>query len=209
MGVLNSLLLGSTTAPLYKALIRSGLGHSTMGGGFSSSLKQATWSIGLKGVSKDDISKVQPLILETLRAVAKKGFSQEEIDAQMNSMDFGLREFSSASTNLGMSIFTGASGDWIYERDPIEGMMFAGPLKKFKEILAKDGQRYLEGLIEKHLLNNGARMSLEGVPDAKFVAREEAAEKKKLVDAKASMDKKRNSSSHERDCRTQGGAEVR
>jgi len=190
MSVLNSLLLGSSTSPLYKALIRSGLGDSTMGGGYSSGLKQATWSIGLKGLSKESVSKVEPLILDTLRDVAKKGFSKEEIDAQMNSLDFGLREFSSASTSLGMSIFTGVSSDWIYERDPIQGMMFAGPLKEVKAALAKDGQRYLEGLIEKHLLNNMARMSLEGVPDATFVAREEAAEKKKLEENRASMSEK-------------------
>jgi len=190
MSVVNNLLLGSSTAPLRKALIRSGLGDSVSGGGFSSGLKQATWSVGLKGVSKDSVPKVEALIMDTLRSVVKKGFTEEEVQAQMNSLDFGLREFSSASTNLGMSIFLGAASDWIYERDPIQSLMFVEPLKEVKKALANDGQHYLEGLIEKHLLKGQHRLSLEGVPDATFVAREEAAEKKRLIEAKAAMDEK-------------------
>jgi hypothetical protein len=189
MSVVNSLLLGSSTSPLYKALVRSGLGESVMGGGYSGSLKQSTYSTGLKGVSKENVPKVETLIMDTLRAVVKKGFTKEEVEATMNSLEFGLREFSSASTNMGMSIFLNAASDWIYERDPIQGLKFQKPFNEIKDALAKDGQRYLEDLIEKYLINNPHRLSLEGVPDATMVAREEAEEKKVLTDARAAMSK--------------------
>mgnify|MGYP001370779372 CR=1 FL=1 len=65
LGVLDHLLMGTTTAPLYQAMLSSGLGTNVMGGGLSDELKQATFSIGLKGVSKDDVPKVEELATST------------------------------------------------------------------------------------------------------------------------------------------------
>jgi hypothetical protein len=187
MSVVNDLLMGSPSAPLYKALIRSGLGDSVMRGGYDDTLKQSTFSVGLKGIKKEDVPKVEALITDTLQGVVDEGFTQEEVAAAMNNMEFGLREFSSSSTNLGMSIFLEAAGDWIYERDPIQGLRFEKPLEEIKAALEKDGGSYLEALVEKHLIKNTHRLSLEGVPDATMAAREEEEEKKSLADKQASM----------------------
>merc|ERR1719329_467195 len=88
-----------------------------------------------------------------------------------------------------MSIFLNAARSWIYERDPIAGMKFTKPFAEIQAALAKDGQKYLEALIEKHLIKNPHRLSLEGVPDTTMVAAEQAAEKKKLKEARAAMSK--------------------
>ena len=49
LAVLNHLLMGTPTSTLYKPMMESGLGAAIMGGGLSDELKQATFSIGLKG----------------------------------------------------------------------------------------------------------------------------------------------------------------
>lgn len=187
MSVVTSLLLGSTTSPLYRALIKSGYGESLMGGGYSDSLKQATFSVGLKGVQKDDVAKVENLIKEKLRNITHEGFSKQAVEAAMNSLEFSIREFASGSSNRGLSIYLNAVSNWIYERDPVAGLKFNEPLQKIKAALAKDGQRFFEELIEKHLIKNTHRLTLEGVPDSTMVAHDLAAEKSALSKAKSAM----------------------
>ena len=59
--MLDHLLMGTPTSTLYKPMIESGLGAAIVGGGLSNELKQATFSIGLKGVQPDDVQKVEQL----------------------------------------------------------------------------------------------------------------------------------------------------
>jgi len=189
MSMLSHLLLGSTTSPLYQALIKSGYGDSVTGGGYADDMKQATFAVGLKGVKKEDVPKVEALIMETLTKLAKDGFAQAAVEATVNSIEFSVREFSSASSNRGMSFYLTALSTWIYDQDPIHGLKFAAPLKEVKLKLAKRGQRWLEGFVEKNLLQNKHRLTLEGVPDASMSAREDATEKKKLSDLRGAMNK--------------------
>jgi len=172
-----------------KALMKSKLGESVTGGGYSDDLKQATFSVGLKGVKKEDVPKVEALIDETLKKIVKEGVEPKSVEATMNSIEFSVREFSSASSNRGLSLYLSALSNWIYERDPIEGLRFGGPLQEIKDNLAKDGQKYLETLIQKYLVDNPHRLTLEGVPDASMSAREEAEEKAKFEKTKESFDK--------------------
>ena len=44
------ILIGTPASPLRKALIDSGLGEAPVGGGLDDDLRQAAFSIGLKGV---------------------------------------------------------------------------------------------------------------------------------------------------------------
>lgn len=51
----------------------------------------------LQGVSKENVAKVEALVLETLSKIAEEGFEQEAIDASINSVEFNLREFNTGS----------------------------------------------------------------------------------------------------------------
>jgi Zn-dependent M16 (insulinase) family peptidase len=187
MSMITHLLLGTATSPLHKALTKSGYGDSVTGGGFSDDLKQATFSVGLKGIKKEDTSKVETLIMDTIVKVVKDGFDDDAVEATMNSIDFSVREFSSASSNRGLSLYLSAMTNWLYERDPVEGLKFEAPLKEIKAKLAVKGSRWLEGLVEEMLINNKHRLIVEGVPDSSMGAREEAAEKEKLASKKKSL----------------------
>lgn len=59
MGFLDQLLLGTSAAPLRKALNDSGLGEAVIGGGLQDELRQPIFSIGLKGVQPGDAEKVR------------------------------------------------------------------------------------------------------------------------------------------------------
>lgn len=92
LGVLDSLLLGTSSSTLKKALTESGLGESVNGGGISDELLQATYSVGMKGVQEEDVGKVEALVQATLARLAQKGFDADDVEAAMNTYEFKLRK---------------------------------------------------------------------------------------------------------------------
>ena len=75
----------------------SGLGESVVGGGLSDELVQPTYSVGLKGVAKDDVPKVEQLVVDTLTTLASEGFAADDLEASLNTIEFSLREFNTGS----------------------------------------------------------------------------------------------------------------
>ena len=86
--VLDYLLLGTSSSPMDKRLSESGIGSSIIGGGLSTGLLQSTFAVGMKGVKGEDITKLEELIIQILKDVVKNGFSDDDIEAAMNSIEF-------------------------------------------------------------------------------------------------------------------------
>ena len=59
LSFLDYLLTGTAAAPLRKAVNDSGLGESIVGGGTDDTLRQITYSMGLKGVDPANVDKVR------------------------------------------------------------------------------------------------------------------------------------------------------
>lgn len=104
LGFLDHLMLGTPASPLRKILLESGLGEAIVGGGIEDELLQPQFSIGLKGVSDDDIQKVEELIISTLKKLAEEGFEMEAVEASMNTIEFSLRENNTGSFPRGLSL---------------------------------------------------------------------------------------------------------
>ena len=51
-------------------------GWSIVGFGLEDELRQPTFAIGLKGVEREDIAKVEALIFDTIAKIAEDGFTQ-------------------------------------------------------------------------------------------------------------------------------------
>jgi Zn-dependent M16 (insulinase) family peptidase len=83
LGFLDYLMLGTSAAPLRKALNDSGLGAALVGGGIDDELKQPIFSVGLKGVDAGDVDKVEALVLEKLAELRKTGFTASAIGARV------------------------------------------------------------------------------------------------------------------------------
>lgn len=104
LGFLDHLMLGTPASPLRKILLESGLGDAIVGGGIEDELLQPQFSIGLKGVSEDDIQKVEELVMNTLKKLAEEGFDKEAVEASMNTIEFSLRENNTGSFPRGLSL---------------------------------------------------------------------------------------------------------
>nr|CAD1826250.1 unnamed protein product [Ananas comosus var. bracteatus] len=95
--VLDHLLLGTPASSLRKILLESGLGDDIIGNGIEDEYPQHIFAVGMKGLSKDDVRKVEELIVKTFKNLAEEGFKLDAVEASMNTIEFSLRENNSGS----------------------------------------------------------------------------------------------------------------
>ncbi|OMO63192.1 hypothetical protein COLO4_32675 [Corchorus olitorius] len=188
LGFLDHLMLGTPASPLRKVLLESGLGDAIIGGGVEDELLQPQFSIGLKGVSEDDVPKVEELIMSSLKKLAEEGFDSDAVEASMNTIEFSLRENNTGSFPRGLSLMLRSIGKWIYDMDPFEPLKYEKPLTILKARIAEEGSKAVfSPLIEKFILNNPHCVTIEMQPDPEKASRDEAAEKEILEKLKSSM----------------------
>ncbi|KAF7126753.1 hypothetical protein RHSIM_Rhsim11G0167000 [Rhododendron simsii] len=185
---LDHLMLGTPASPLRKTLLESGLGDAIVGGGMDSDLLQPQFCLGLKGVSEDDIQKVEELIMNSLKNLAEEGFDSDAVEASMNTIEFALRENNTGSFPRGLALMLRSVGKWIYDRDPFEPLKYQKPLLDLKARIAKEGSKAVFApLIEKYILNNSHLVTVEMQPDPEKASQDEATEREALKKVKASM----------------------
>ncbi|XP_051146762.1 presequence protease 1, chloroplastic/mitochondrial-like [Andrographis paniculata] len=190
LSFLDHLMLGTPASPLRKILLESGLGDAVVGGGIEDELIQPQFSVGLKGVSETDINNVEDLIITTLKQLAEEGFHSDAVEASMNTIEFSLRENNTGSFPRGLALMLRSMGKWIYDMDPFEPLKYQEPLKALKARIAEEGSKAVFApLIEKFILKNPHRVTIEMQPDPEKAARDEAAEKEILDKVKSGMTK--------------------
>jgi Zn-dependent M16 (insulinase) family peptidase len=182
--LLGHILLATPASPLKRALIESGLGEDVTGN-YEDHLRQTMFSAGLKGIQPGNQDKVEKLILDTLAQLVRDGIDPQTIAASMNTIEFLQREQNTGRFPRGLLLMLGSLTTWLYDGDPLEALIFEGPLQVLKNRV-KEG-RYFESLIEKHLLNNNHRATISLVPDPQEGKRREALENERLAQVKAAM----------------------
>jgi hypothetical protein len=175
--ILAHILIGTPASPLRKALIDSGLGEDLAGNGLEDDFREPAFSTGLKGMAGDDASKVEDLVFETLRRLAREGIDPQTVAASLNTVEFRLRENNTGAFPRGILLMLRSLTSWLYDGDPIAPLAFEAPLSSLKTRLAH-GERVFEGLIERYFLDNPHRMTLLLTPDAHLNQQEEEIERR-------------------------------
>ena len=188
MGVLSYILVGTPASALRKALIDSGLGEDIVGGGTSTYLRQMTFATGLKGLSEENIDKVEPLIFETLNKLADEGVDPDMVEAALNTLEFRLREQNTGSFPRGLSLMLSSLSTWLYDGDPFAPLAFEAPLAEIKA--QAQNPEFFPQLIREHLLDNTHRVTLTLNPDTELQARDEAEERARLDAIRNSLSRK-------------------
>ena len=184
--VLDSLLLGKPSSPLQKALEDSNLGEETIGGGLDDELLQSTFAIGMKGLKKrEDVHVLEDLILSTLEKLDSDGFSEDEIAASMNTIEFRLRE--GGGGLRGLEIFLGALTKWNYDLSPKDALVYEDALKLLKEEIDLTASNIFQQLIRDSLLSNNHRVVLEMYPSSTLEADQLQDAKMQLFRAQSGM----------------------
>ena len=91
--VLDHLLVMTESSILKKRLLESQLGDSIVGWGLSLSLIQQCFSMGLSGVTEENVFEVEKLVMDTMKEAAVNGFTDDEISASMNTLEFQVSFF--------------------------------------------------------------------------------------------------------------------
>jgi Zn-dependent M16 (insulinase) family peptidase len=179
LGILSYILVGTSAAPLRKALIDSRLGDDLTGSGYNDGIRQHTFAVGMKGIDPADAPRVEQLVLDTLGSLAEQGIDPEQIAAALNTFEFSLRENNTGSFPRGLSLFFRALDTWIYDGDPLAPLRFEGPRAAIRARM-EGGERLFEDLIRETLLENTHRLRLLLRPDAEQAERDAAQERARL-----------------------------
>jgi len=185
--ILSYALVSTPASPLRKALIDSGLGEEITGGGLSTSLRELTFGIGLKGIAVDDSGKVEDIILDTLGDIARDGLEAEMIEAAVNSIEFQLRENNTGRFPRGLSLMLQAMGTWLHGGDPLAMLAYEAPLQAVKAQLKNDPE-YFQTLIKTNLLDNSHRTTVTLIPDRELGQKLVTDEETRLATIRSQMD---------------------
>src|SRR3984957_14685401 len=185
LNLLEEILLAAPPAPLYKALIDSGLGEGLTGAGLEESLRQPMFTVGLKGIDAADADKIEQLIDDTLGKLARDGIDPATVAAAINTIEFRLRENNTGHWPRGLVFMFRTLRAWMRARDPVLPLAFEAPLAAVKARLAAG--RYCEDLIDRHLVGNRHRTILLLRPDPAQGEREAREETERLARARAAM----------------------
>ncbi|KAF1963999.1 hypothetical protein BU23DRAFT_562322 [Bimuria novae-zelandiae CBS 107.79] len=150
LGVLSSLLMDGYGSPLVRNLIESGLGASfSPNTGYDSAGRRGVFSVGLNAVKEEDVPRVREAIAQTLLEARKNGFDKIKVDGVLHQMELSLKH---KTANFGMNMMQRLKPGWFNGVDPMNALAVVDTINAFKESYAKGG--YLEGLLEKYLLND-------------------------------------------------------
>ena len=150
LGILSSLLMDGYGSPLYRNLIESGLGADfSPNTGYDSAGKLGVFSVGLNAVSESDVPKVREAIAQTLLEARKNGFDKIKVDGILHQLELSLKH---KTAHFGMGMMQRLKPGWFNGVDPMDALAWQDTINAFQERYAKGD--YLEGLVEKYLLND-------------------------------------------------------
>ncbi len=138
-------------------------------------------------MTPDKVGDVERLILSTLEKLSRDGIDADTIAASLNTIEFALREKNTGHFPRGLAIMLDGLNDWLYDKDPIESLSFAGPLEKVKKTAAEN-PRLFSKLIDSLLLRNSHRTTVALLPLADANREREEAEKTMLARAQVALD---------------------
>jgi Zn-dependent M16 (insulinase) family peptidase len=187
--ILEHILIGTAAAPLYKALIDSGLGEALAGTGLDDGLRQPMFSIGLKGIDAAAADKVERLILDTMATLAAKGIDAGTLEAALNTVEFHLRENNTGAFPRGIVFMLRSLRSWLHGRDPLSPLAFSGPLAAIKAKVAA-GEPYFENLMRRQFVDSRHRTVMILKPDQDQAEREAKEEEARLAKVRAGMTRK-------------------
>lgn len=184
--VIQEVLLGNPAAPLYRALIGSGLGDALADGtGYHADFRQTVFGAGLQGIAAGDGPQVEQIVLETLSGQAEKGLDPEQVEAAIHQLEFETREVSNRGYPFSLKLFFELSGAFIYGGDPYRSLQFEQDLAQLREAMSQG--RFLEEAIERWFLKNRHRALLLLAPDPELETKKTEAELRKLAQIESGL----------------------
>ncbi|HWS23821.1 MAG TPA: insulinase family protein [Anaerolineales bacterium] len=184
--LLDHILLGTPASIIKRRLMESGLGEEVIGG-FEAELAETMYTIGLKGVSQENLNQVKELIQSILEEIIRDGLDIDSINASLNTLEFANRELNTGRFPRGLALMLTALRVWLYGGDPIRAMRFENDFIQMREKV--QNKEYLTGLVRRYLLENKNAATVTLNPDPNEGNRREKVEQDRLAKVKESLSK--------------------
>ncbi len=176
---LSEILLGTSAAPLMKALETTNLGDAPSPLiGLHDNFKEAAFCCGLQGTNSEDFLKIEEMILETLKRISTEEIPQEDIDATLHQLELSQREIRGDAYPFGLELIMEALTPALHGHDPFEFLEIDEALNNLKKKAAS--KDFIPALIKECLLENQHRITLTLYPDLELNARKAHNEEKHL-----------------------------
>jgi len=180
MSVLVDVLLGNPGAPLYKAIVESGLGEdlNPMCGTDPDS-PMLTFTVGFSKAVKGREDEIEAFLLSTIERLARDGLPKDAVAAAIKRQEFKLQEIPGDGLPFGVSTSLKAARSWLRGGFPEDGVKDFKRLEAFKARMA--GGRYLEDWMLSNLVENPRRCLLTVEEDPSCEERFKAALDEKIA----------------------------
>ena len=150
LSILSTLLIDGYGSPAYQQLVETGLGTDfTPNTGLSSCGKRAIFSIGMTGVTKEDVPRVKEKVSEMLRNTKVSGISRSKIDGVLQQLELSRKH---KTANFGLSLIGNIMSNWFNGVDPFDGLSWERCVQAFQKRCSEGS--HLESLIDKYFLND-------------------------------------------------------
>ncbi len=187
LNVLASLLVGNPSAPLYRGLLESRLGlNLAPGTGYHDDLRETYFAAGLQGTDTENSAAIESRILEILAECAEQGFTQDQVDAAIQQLEFSFREVGGDSYPYGLTLLIRLLASWLHRDDPLPPLDSLAVYDELRRNAVREGT--FPQLIRRYLLDNPHRVTLTLSPDSEIKTRTDELLRTKLAGIKKDMD---------------------
>ncbi len=145
--VIASYLTGSNAAPLKRALMEAGLAQDawlTVNGGMA----QAYTALRILNSEAEHLDHIKSVIRRTCEGILANGLDREELEANLNQIEFSLKV---TDEPCGIERAVAATNAWMYGGEPEEYLLFNDTLSALREALDTD---YYADLLREMMLDD-------------------------------------------------------
>lgn len=168
VNTLVDILLGNPAAPLYKAIIESGIGDDLCTqSGTDTSFPYMPFTVGFDGIDSERAGEAEEFILRTIENICDTGLDKQDIDNAIKQQLFKLKEIPGGIPN-GLRALLKCLRTWLFGGSPFDTVLLSEPVKLLTDALEKNN-RYFEDWMRKNLLENPHRLLLTVTPHEKFL----------------------------------------
>ena len=161
------------TSAFYKNIIEAGVAPAFASGvGYDMTTKEGTFSIGVSNikVNKENISKVEKAIHETLEQLVQDGIPEDQFEAQLHSLELKIKK---TRNHWGLMTISNMNSYTLYDGNPLDVFRF----NEFSECIRKDFKNGIfQELIKKYLINNQHKLILKMIPDESITEKQQLQE---------------------------------
>lgn len=163
--ILVETLLGNPGAPLYQAVIESGLGMDIASmSGMEADFREIVFTVGISGILPESAGKFEELIFRTLKDLVKNGIPREDVDAAVRRIEFQHRELRGGMP-LGLRAMSRSLRGWLHGTDPTATLEFTPIMESLKKHLRED-PCLLTDFISQRLVKNMHHSVVTVFPDS-------------------------------------------